>query len=162
MDDLLSAITPVTRMHENVKARLKAHAFFADIPVLIYNQQDLDSEIDKALATITGEGGHAGACVLILPAKYAATHPDMEGPYFDNTEMVIRSCVNQLINNGDDGTKKQAVLIALMVAALLHHYREPGINECFISESVLPFQDSELDIWDTKIKTELGLKPIYS
>jgi hypothetical protein len=154
---------PVDIMMNSIRDRLKSHAYFSDIPVLVERQKDLNYEVDKALGPLLAEGGGGGGvCVIILTPRFKVSYPNVPGPNFDDTQVKMRTSEDVLINRSEQGVKKPGSSIALMGARLLHLWIPAGTSRCLTCSGVEPFQDEALLIWDTNLKTELGLQPIVT
>lgn len=160
MSDLSAITGPISSLQNDLREALKAHNYFADIPVLTEKQKDIEYEIEKSLSALAGEGGGRGICCIVLTPKMTVEHPDIPGPYFGNVSIVVRVMENVLVNQGDDGTKKQAGDVALMASALLHHFRKRDFYEAVNCKEVGIVPDPDYLAYDATFTTQFGLPQI--
>lgn len=161
MTDVLKITGPVSSLQNDLREALKADNYFADIPVITEKQKDIEYEIEKSLSALSGEGGGKGICCIVLTPKMTVEHPNIPGPYFGTVNIVVRVMENVLVNQGDDGTKKQAGDVALMASAILHHFRKKGFYEAVNCKEVGMVPDPEYVSYDAVFTTQFGLQQIH-
>jgi hypothetical protein len=139
---------------------------FTMVPVISADPGDLVTEINAALQAI-------GLGVLVLPATFRATKPNMavpipgtslRGPFFDKVRLVVQVLENSAVwrapTNPLYPNQPTAQNVAMLVSAALHWFAPAGINERFICNSVdwiRDTDDSGLNIWHIEFSAGGGI-----
>lgn len=148
-------IDPLTTLQEAAAARLRGHSFFGDIPVLTERLQDIQSQIDKALGAIAGEGKNGIFALVLTPACKNGGCQTPGEPYFDDVDLTVEICENVTVNMSDTGTQKPAALVALFVAKILHLYGEAGKFSALNTKVIKLIPDKDLLAYHVDFKTAL-------
>lgn len=119
-------------LHDEIKARLEADEYFADITVLKYNQKDIVAEIERGLAGMSLKAGKSGAFVYLAGWYADAGSKDAPGPIFDAVGFNATAIETPLFNTAATGTQKPGIEIALRICHVLHHYRPEGLAETIV------------------------------
>lgn len=122
-------MNPVAKIQEELADRLRADDFFSDITVLTERSGQIQNKIDIALKVVTSQDGKIGIAVVVGGFDADVDGADAPGPHFSNSTTDISIIENVTFNEGEQGTKKPAVDVALRVAQVLHHYRPEGIGQ---------------------------------
>lgn len=112
---------PLRQDQEDIAGRLESDTYFADIPVFQQRRGVTESEIERALSTITVKGGKSGAAVVVLKPRLAPGEADAAGPEY-RVLIEVQVITQPLVNDGDDGTQKDTEAIAERVRLLLHRF----------------------------------------
>lgn len=125
-DDMLEAI------QAEAVERHRAYTWFDDIPVLLYREHDIESEVNKALymggmADGPGAGSKYGAAAIVHPPVLSTPEKNPLGPLVD-VVLSIEYIENVLINGSADGIGKSAERMAHRGLGLLHHYHPSGLS----------------------------------
>jgi hypothetical protein len=109
----------------DLQGQLAADELFSDVPVLV-DDETLESEIVKALGTITGQAGKSGVCAIIMqPTGTDANISSIGGPL--DWTFTIRFIANQQLNNDPTtGTGKKTRLLARRALAVLKLFQPVG------------------------------------
>lgn len=113
-------------LQQEIAARLEADAFFADVQVLTQKVQDLDSEIERALATL-------GVSVVILTPNADVTNGDLQGPRLDPIRVVIACAETPVLN----AAGPRALACAERALALLHHWTPDSLSVPLVGRSLV-------------------------
>jgi len=119
-------------LHAELKARLEADSYFADITILLYNERGIVDEVNKALGGVTTKAGKLGAFIYLSGWFLDANSKDAPGPIFDAMGINAVAVESRIINDSAQGTGKSAIEIALRIAQVLHHYRPDGLAETIV------------------------------
>lgn len=112
-------------LQQEIAARLTADAFFADVEVLTQKSQDLDSEIERTLATL-------GVSLVILTPNADVTNGDLQGPRLDPIRIVV-ACAEMPILNA---AGPRALACAERAIALLHHWTPDSLSVPLVGRSL--------------------------
>lgn len=115
-------------MQADVAARLAADEYFSDITVLLETQGDIQNGIDRALKVLTSKGGKIGVAAVVATVNANVDSPNLQGPLFNDSSMEVVIFENPTFNDGDNGTGKPAVDIAVRVLQIIHHYIPAGLG----------------------------------
>jgi len=119
------------RFQLDLAARLRATAFFANIPVFILRPRaaltaaQIQDGINAALGTLTPQNGQAGLCATILMPLLTTQKPDLPGPYL-HIRCAVRVQENVMVNMGAGGTQIPCEDAAIAVAQTLHLWTPGG------------------------------------
>ena len=142
-----------------VKARIEAHAWFADLPVITEDKGNIENDIEVALGTLTEKQTKIGACIVLLAPLAKCPNPNAPGPIIE--PLIVVSVVEDVtINQGATGTGKPALQIVEMLMRRIHHFNSTDANAAFVSDSV-PYKlikDAPLT-YSVFFQTKLALKP---
>ncbi len=152
---LTFAIAP---LQAAVQARLKAHPWLADIPILTEAQGDVPNEIDRAMGALTGVDGKIGACVVILTPAASSKFPNSPGPLLDQLDITLSVLENVMVNQSDQGTKKHALEIVEFLLRFLHHWACANAVLCVRSPAYNLVTGDPLT-YHVNFQTKLALKP---
>lgn len=165
----------VIQAHFDTADRLIGDDYFEDIVVVTEEPRAatvgaaVQNPIDIALAALTGQGGKAGACVLVLLPELDSDLPNAPGPRF-NVLFTAVAMENKLVNRGADGTGKRAQLIAARISELWHHFAPlPTLNIIAVTRVApmaveLPkeltdvLDPRELNAWSVQAKASITMK----
>ena len=103
-----------------------ALAFFDDMPVLVEDRKDVESEISRALGMLSG--AKSGAFVVFMTAAASVRGSGEFGPVFGEIRMVAHCLENPVLNRGTSGTQKTAWEMAEQVAACLNNFKPASAN----------------------------------
>ena len=129
--------------------------FFSDVPKMVDDDGDIIAELQKALATLAGEGGRNGvACIIEVPDLSVAL-PNLTGPEFGEMTIDINMVENVLLNRGESGTRKTARRLAMAAAQTLHHKAIPGLNKVLLVKRIFKKDNPDTKdlIYTTQIET---------
>jgi hypothetical protein len=118
-----------------VSARLEADTEFADVTVLTERKGDIESEIARALSTLTAKGGKMGVCAIVMAPLANVSNRNLPGPYLDPVNLVIHVEEAVTINTGASGTNRAASDVAERALALLHRWTPDGFPRPLLAES---------------------------
>ncbi len=161
-DDVIMDGGPLDELRQFVADLLSKDHYFADIPVLLDNDAEIDARIRQSLAPLTGQGGASGICVVILFTSAKVTRPNIPGPLFDDLPLLVDTIEMPIVNRADGGTKKLAQAVALKAAEVLHQKWKDKLCDPLIVQEVALAPTPKIEdlegavIYQTRIKT--GLK----
>jgi len=125
-------MNPVFNIQEEIAARLNAESYFSDITIITEREADLETAINKALKLVATKDGKIGVAVVVGEFFGDVDSENVPGPHFSQSGTAVTIFENPLFNNGDAGTGKAAVDIAVKVAQVLHHYYAGGIAQTLL------------------------------
>jgi hypothetical protein len=123
----------IDRLPFDLQARLESHPFFADIPVLIAEEGDLELELQRKQAVLTEKGGKLGVAVVVLqlladdPYANPVLGPMLLRPAFQVVE-------NKELNRGPSGTGKTARRIAKEIRNVIKPFGVLGFTTDFVPD----------------------------
>lgn len=112
-------------LQQEIAARLTADEFFADVEVLTQQVADLDSEIERALATL-------GVSVVILTPNADVTNGDLQGPRLDPIRLVVACAEMPTLN----AAGPRALACAERALALLHLWTPDSLSVPLVGRSL--------------------------
>lgn len=132
----------LTRIQEDIAARLAAGEYFADIPVVMERQGDIAKRVERALGPITAKGGKNGACVIVDQIIAECESPNVSGPML-KAIVICQVIENVTVNQSTNGTGKAALSIAVAVLNTLHFYAPAGLGQILVADSkaIVPAKD---------------------
>lgn len=132
----------LTKIQEDIAARLAAAEYFSDIPVVMERQGDIAQRVARALGPVTARGGKTGVCVIVDQLIADAESVNVSAPLL-NCKITCQVIENVTINNGDSGTKKAALTVAVAVLNVLHHYSAAGLGAILVPDqrAIVPAKD---------------------
>lgn len=106
------------RVQEDTYGRILAHAWFADVAVILERRAYTDQEISKLLGTVKGRAGKVGAAILVQRPVFFPGSDDSSG----RGQLVQAFTVleHPTLNSGSQGTGKSAEEIAIEIFMLFH------------------------------------------
>lgn len=107
----ISGIT-LLGLQARVQAKLEEDPWFVDIPVISDVRGDPISEMDQAIEK-------ALICVVIQTPTANQRNGNITKPYFDDIRVILTIWENAMLNRGNQGTGKDHLTTAQIVAALL-------------------------------------------
>ena len=148
MSEIRSAISH--KLQDELVLKLKSDAELANIDIFTEKTKDIETEIDNSLGSLKG------ICMIVITPRLKASKPNVPGPMFDNTTVVVRVIENVMINQ-DSGTKMPCLFVAELIATRLHHFTRTDGQACYVDEIVLVPDETNL-IYDVICKTIIGLR----
>lgn len=114
----------LTSLQQECADRLAADPFFQFIPVLTENIDDIANERDRALSANLVTGGKTGTCVTIVTPEANANFENVQGPLFDEVNIVAQIEENVIVNRDPDGTGTglRAAQIVVAVCRSFHQF----------------------------------------
>jgi hypothetical protein len=126
----------LAQIQTDLKARLEADAYFADIPVIIESEQDFLAQLTKLTANMIAKAGKRGTAVVIGPTTVDVPSPEVPGPDWAPMKMFVTAYETPLLNKDPTaGTGKAAFEIARKIATVLHDYRAEGLFDNALCET---------------------------
>jgi hypothetical protein len=111
---MIGTLDIIDRLPFELLARLEADEFFADLPVLVAEEGDVQAEMKRKQAVITQKSGKRGAAVIVLQVVAEDDLPNLQfGPL--TLYPAIQVVENLELNRGVGGTGKSARKIARRV-----------------------------------------------
>jgi hypothetical protein len=149
-------------LHEAIVTDIGKIPYLADITVLREDVQDLQSEIESALGTVTEKRQKIGIFVLVLTPRAQCQHPNAPGPILDPLTITLLVAEDTVINRlGESGTKKTALSLVEALCRHLHRHVLPA-SDCALTVTGNPFaiQPNELGLlqYNVNLQTKLALK----
>jgi hypothetical protein len=126
MDILLSELTLLDKLQDDIRGRIEADDYFCDVPVLAQNKGVIASDIAEALATMTAKAGKSGAAVIVMMPERSTPKPNIPGPDYELT-ITVRAMELPLFNRGETGTNKTCTALSLRIEHLLHQLELDGL-----------------------------------
>jgi len=128
------AIDVIDRLPWELKAALEADPFFSDIPVIVFDEGNIELEIERQQALLTEKSGHLGAAVIILPSTANDKYPEVAfGPM--QLMPVIQTLENiELNRDPQTGTGKSSRKIARKIHQIIKPLALVGLTTEFVPE----------------------------
>lgn len=147
-------------LQEAIAARLRAHEWLSDVPVITEQQGDIENEIQRALGTLEGVNGVAGICIIILTPTGGSRTPTAPGPILDDLNIVVSVVENVLVNQSEQGTQKHAAEVVEFLLRYLHHWVCPNLNAPVVAKSpAFSIAESDPLTYQVFFTTKLALRP---
>lgn len=124
--------------------RLRADAWFADVPLLLQEKGVTESDIETALSTLNDVGGKIGVVVVVLMSELAGeSTSDTAAAWSDG--VTIQVIEQPLFNLGDSGIGKSAALVATRIRQQLHLWGNGyGATWNFSGQNPLPVDEGKI------------------
>lgn len=126
----MNQLDAIDRLPFELQARLEADSFFADVPVIVAEEGNIELEMARKQAVVTQKGGKLGVAVIVLQV--------VADDLYDNVvfgPMVLRPALqvveNLELNRGPNGTGKSARRIARMIRDVIKPLALDGITTEF-------------------------------
>lgn len=130
----MKAIDVIDLLPGQLAARLEADDFFSDIPVIVADNGNVKSELERKQAAITAKGGKRGVAVVVLPI---AADDDLNevafGPLLLRASFQVVEAVE--INQGSGGTGKSARRVARKLRDIIKPLRMAGLTSEFVPDA---------------------------
>ena len=153
---------PLTTLQQAVTDRLRQFPFLVDVPVFNERLKDIDSEIQKALGTLAGNGKVGIFALVLTPVAKVGGCETPGEPYFDDVDVVVQVAENVPLNTGAGGTQKTAPAVALAAAASLHLYFEQGKFGPLKTVAIKLVPDQNLLVYNVSFKTALNAPAVFA
>jgi len=148
----------LAQIQTELKARLEADKYFADIPVIVESDKDFLADLEKLMGNMIAKAGKRGAALVIGPATWDVPAPEVPGPDWAPLRLTLIAYVTPLLNkDATKGTGKDAPEIAKRAAAVLHDYRAEGLFDNILSDTsairpAAPLHDAQIAYaWSVRI-----------
>ena len=141
----MTTLNPVNLLQNELRDRLLADPYFADITVLSEREGNISYIIAKGLKLLTKKDDKIGVAVIVGLFSADVNNDNVPGPHFDDGATLATVFENPLLNSGAAGTGKAAVDIAVRAAQILHHYYPAGIGQTLLVTGK-PAVDPVLDL----------------
>lgn len=120
------ALEVIDRLPKEIGARLEADEYFIDLPVVVYEELNVESELQFKQAVLTEKNGKIGAAVVVLQVVADDLHRGIQfGP------MTLYPAVQVIeateLNRGPNGTGKSARQIARRVRDVIKCFGATGL-----------------------------------
>lgn len=123
---------------------LLADEYFVDVPVIQYQKQELDAEVNRMLSIVTEKQGKVGVAVVVMPI--AATDRYLEAsskhPLFLRATYLVLE--HPEINKGPAGVGKPALSVCSRIRHLMKHYILGGYASPLVPDEenfIVPVED---------------------
>jgi hypothetical protein len=134
-------------MPYELAARLESDPFFSDIPVVVFEEGNIKTEMDRKQALVTTKTGKRGVAVIVLQVVADDTYPDvMFNPLLLHPAFQVVELVE--LNRDPNGTGKSARKVARRIRDLMKIFGMQGIAKTIIPD--------EPCIEPVKLADELG------
>jgi hypothetical protein len=150
---------PITRLQDDVVARLNEASFFSDITILEEQTGVTDNDVLQALNARATKSGKQGAAVLVLRPTRTNAKPAAPGPQW-TLSMIVRVMEIPTLNRSTSGgTTHPSEEISQEVEQLLHHWVHNGQGALAVTE-VEPWNNGEGVIGhDITLQTIFAVQP---
>jgi hypothetical protein len=157
--------TPLTfsiqPLQDAIAARLREHAWLANIPVLTERHGDIENEIQRALGELEGIDGVSGVCIVILTPAGGSKLPNAPGPILDDFNIVLSVIENVMVNQSEQGTNIRASQVVEFLLRYLHLWTCPGANAPLVAKSpAFSITNAEPLTYQVYFQTKIALQPI--
>ncbi len=130
---MISSLDVVDRLPLEQVARLESDPFFIDIPIIVFEEGVVLTEMQKKQAVVTTKSGHRGAAVIIPQMILSDPYNDLQfGP------CLIRPAFHALeipeLNRDPNGTGKSARRIARRIYQSFKIFGIQGLVKTFIPD----------------------------
>jgi hypothetical protein len=120
----------IDKLPGELKAILESDAYFIDIPVIVYEDQNLGSAVERLDAVMTTKNGKRGIAVLVLQMEADDDYPEVVfGPM--TMRPAIQVLENLQLNRGAGGTMKTARSVARRIRDLVKSCSLVGLASDF-------------------------------
>lgn len=135
---------PLEQDQVDIAARLEADPYFEDVTVLKQRDAVLESDIERALSTLTEKDSKIGVCAIVLMPTLTIDGTNAPGPLY-GVSLSVQVIENPTFNLNEGGTGKSAEQIAHRVRQILHHFVNGyGSTFSFAKLEPLPRPDGEI------------------
>jgi len=123
MSDVLDIID---RLPWELKDCLEGDDFFRDIPIVVYEEENVAREMERLQAVQTAKGGHRGAAVIVMPTLADDLNPNIRfGPM--TLYPSFQTLENLELNRDAKGTGKSSRRIARRIRDTVKQYQLAGL-----------------------------------
>jgi hypothetical protein len=154
---MIRSLDVIDRLPFELASRLESDPFFLDIPIVIYEEGNIATEMAKKQALITTKSGHRGAAVIIPQLVLSDPYHDLQfGP------CLLRPAFQAIeipeLNRDPNGTGKSARRIGRRIHSNIKIFGIQGLVKTFIPDE--PFM-VPLRLSDDVAKTTRGYELNY-
>lgn len=131
-------------LQRDLKGPLLADEYFADINVVEFQTEELESKILQSVGLLTPTGGKIGACVVVMPLAARDEKLEASRNHPLTCDVTYRVCEHPVFNFGPNGTKKAALSIASRLRRVLKHYILGGFASGLVpnrEQFIVPVED---------------------
>ena len=141
----------IAALQEHITQLLKAAHDLAQIPIFTERVKNLESEVERALAS------GSGMYIAVLTPSAVVGSPNVPGPHFDDVRVVVSVLANPLLSDGIAGPSLDCSTVAEVIAKTLHRVAALQ-GKVFLCQAIRLVPDPELVNYQVEFKTGLGIE----
>jgi hypothetical protein len=151
----MSTVVTLDDVQSDVKSRLEASEYFADVPILLENDEKIFTKIEQYLNGSLTKAGKCGACLVLMNPNETVESAEVAQPFSKVIVDVVVYENRKLSLDATVGVGRTAAAIVKDAQRLLHQYQSDAVLNLLADptgiQPDIPLPDIGTHAWSAKL-----------